>query len=81
MGASRPGNARLRADAASDNLALGDLDGDGVLDISATLSRFFTTGLQPIVGVVELGDVAPGALPWPSGRGGPRNPGSAAPRQ
>lgn len=62
----------------SDNLALGDMDGDGALDIVTTLSRVFTSGYQPIAGVVEFGEVPPGPMPWPSGRGGPRNPGAAA---
>lgn len=64
---------------ASDNLALGDLDGNGTLEIVSTLSRSFTTGWMPIVSIVEFGEVSPGAMPWPSGRGGPTNPGAARP--
>lgn len=71
-----PGWPYFLQDAASDNLSLGDLDGDGALDITMTLNRFFTTGLMPAVTVIEFGGVSPGAMPWPSGRGGPGNPGA-----
>jgi hypothetical protein len=78
-GRELPGWPYFLGGISSDNLALGDLDGDGTLEMASTVYRPITFGFAPIVTVLEFGSVSPGALPWPSGRGGPGNPGAAAP--